>query len=267
MSAAVTTDDGRIIASRPASWIAGIAIDRPAKRNAFSPAMLDALASEFTKANRDSDVRVLLLHASGDHFTGGLDLGAMTDAGRIGELLFPGAETDPVGLFAPRVSKPVVIAVEGVCLTLGVELILAADITVCSTTARFGQVEVQRSVMAYAGATIRMVERFGWGNAMRYLLCGDLFDADEALRLGLVQQVVAAGEAYSTALNLAQTIAAAAPLAVQATIANAALSLREGQAAAIADLLPRARFLAATEDAVEGVTAFREKRPPIYSGR
>ena len=267
VSHAATSGDGTIVSSRLAPWIAGISIDRPAKRNAFTPAMLDALASAYADADRDPDVRVLLLHASGDHFTGGLDLAAMTDAARIGEPLFPGAAIDPVGLFAPRPAKPVVIAVEGVCLTLGVELILGADVAICSTTARFGQVEVQRSIMAYAGATIRMVERFGWGNAMRYLLTGDLFDSGEALRLGLVQQVVAPGKAYATALEIARTIASAAPLAVQATIANAGLSLREGQAAAIADLLPRARFLAATEDSAEGVDAFRDKRSPSYTGR
>lgn len=267
MSGVAGAAEQGIVVSRPAPWIAGIAIDRPAKRNAFTPAMLDALADAFVEAERDSEVRVLLIHANGDHFTGGLDLAAMTEAARIGEPLFPGAAVDPVGLFAPRLSKPVVVAVEGVCLTLGVELILAADIAVCSSTARFGQVEVQRSIMAYAGATIRMVERFGWGNAMRYLLTGDLFDAAEALRFGLVQQVVAPGEAYASALGIAETIARAAPLAVRMTIANAALALREGQTAAIADLLPRARFLAGTEDSAEGVAAFRDKRPPSYIGR
>lgn len=267
MSSVAVSGDGRIISSRPEPWVEALAIDRPTKRNAFTPAMLDALAAAYAKAEQDPEVRVLLLYASGDHFTGGLDLGAMTDAARIGEPLFPDATIDPVGLFAPRLSKPVVVAVEGVCLTLGVELILASDIAVCSDTARFGQVEVQRSIMAYAGATIRMVERFGWGNAMRYLLTGDLFDATEAMRLGLVQEVVAPGETYATALRLARTIASAAPLAVQATLANAALALREGQAASIADLLPRARFLASTEDSAEGVAAFRDKRPPNYSGR
>ena len=267
MSDSAASGDGRIRSSRPAPWVASIEIDRPAKRNAFTPAMLDALAAAYVEVERDAEARVLLLHARGDHFTGGLDLVAMTDAEKIGEPLFPGAAVDPVGLFAPRLSKPVIVAVEGVCLTLGVELILASDIAICSTAARFGQVEVQRSIMAYAGATFRMVERFGWGNAMRYLLTGDLFDADEALRLGLVQQVVTPGAAYATALGLAQSVAAAAPLAVQATIANATLGLREGHLAAIADLLPRARFLAGTEDSAEGVAAFRGKRAPNYTGR
>ena len=260
-------DDGRIVASRPAQGVAGIQIDRPAKRNAFTPGMLDALAEAYTKADRDPGVRIIFLHAAGVHFTGGLDLGRMTEAGRIGEPLFPAAGVDPVGLFGPRPAKPVVVAIEGMCLTLGVELTLAADVAVCSSTARFAQVEVQRSIMAYAGATIRMVERFGWGNAMRYLLTGDQFGADEALRLGLVQEVVEPGEAFEAGLALARSIAAAAPLAVQATIANAALAVRSGQQAAIADLLPRARFLAGTEDAVEGVAAFRDKRPPKFSGR
>lgn len=267
MTEPAASGGGQIRVSRPAPWVALVTIDRPAKCNAFTPAMLDALAAAYVEVEHDAEVRALLLNARGDNFTGGLDLAAMSDAKRIGEPLFPGSAIDPVGLFAPRLSKPVIVAVEGICLTLGVELILASDIAICSTSARFGQIEVQRSIMAYAGATIRMVERFGWGNAMRYLLTGDQFDADTAMRLGLIQQVTAQGEAYATALKLAQTIASAAPLAVQATIANAALGQREGHSAAISELMTRARFLAGTEDAAEGVAAFREKRAPKYSGR
>jgi enoyl-CoA hydratase len=184
----------------------------------------------------------------------------------MGEPLFRASDVDPVGLSGRRRTKPVVVAVEGPCLTLGVELILASDITVAGAGSRFGQVEVQRAIMAYAGATLRMVSRFGWGDAMRYLLTGDMFDAGVALRLGLVQEVVPDRGAYAAALAIADRIAEAAPLAVRETLRNATLAVEQGWDAAVRDLVPTAKRLAATQDAQEGEAAFRARRAPIYRG-
>ena len=90
-----------------------------------------------------------------------------------------------------RVSKPIVMAVQGICFTIGIELMLAADIRIASEGSRFGQIEVRRGLYPVGGATLRMVQEFGWGNAQRYLLTGDEFGAQEAHRIGLVQEVVA----------------------------------------------------------------------------
>jgi enoyl-CoA hydratase len=258
--------DGRIRRDRPSDRVASIGIDRVAKRNAFTPHMLDELASAYTEAEDDDQVRVILLHGCGGHFTSGLDLPRMVEAGRVGQPLFSQAGVDPVGLFGRVRTKPVVVATEGICFTLGVELILAADIAIAAEDSQFAQLEVLRSLMPYAGATIRMVDRFGWGNAMRYLLTGDIFDVATGYRLGLVQEVVAPGATYGAALAIAERIAAAAPLAVRSTLANSMLLTRAGTQAAIEDLLPRAAALADTRDATEAVTAFLEKRTPHFTG-
>ena len=109
--------------------------------------------------------------------------------------VYPVGSVDPLSLRPPIRTKPLVCAVQGICFTLGIELMLAADIVVAADDCRFAQIEVKRGIMPAGGATIRMVERAGWGNAQRYLLTGDEFGAAEALRLGFVQEVVPAGQA------------------------------------------------------------------------
>ena len=244
-----------------------IGIDRVPKRNGFSEKMVIELAEAFDRMEHDAAIRCGVLHALGPHFTAGLQLDQLTpwfEAGR--HLALPG-KVDPYNLRPPLRTKPVVAAVQGICFTAGIELMLAADLVVAAQDCRFGQIEVKRGIMANHGATIRMVERAGWGNAMRYLLTGDEFDAETAFRLGFVQEVVETGRQLDRAIELAERIAAQAPLAVQATIRNAAQAVEHGPAAAIAGLGPVQLRLMATEDAAEGVASFREKRDAKFSGR
>ena len=136
---------------------------------------------------------------------------------------------------------------------------------VAADSTRFAQLEVARGIMAFGGATIRL-PRLGWGDAMRWLLTGDFFDAAEALRIGLVQEVVPHGEQVDAAIAIAERIAAQAPLAVQATMANARLALNDPQAAA--DRLRRlVAMLAGTQDAQSAMTAFLSGRPIDFEGR
>src|SRR5690606_24050814 len=116
---------------------------------------------------------------------------------------------------------PVVVAVEGICYTVGLELILAADIAVAGEGSQFSQIEVQRAICAYGGATIRMVERAGWGNAMSVLLTGDVFSAQRAKEFGFIQWITPDGEAFEKALDIAKRIAQASPLAIKETLKNA----------------------------------------------
>ncbi len=240
-----------------------VTIDRPAKYNGFTPEMLDALARAYTEYEADPALWCLVLLAAGEHFTAGLQL----DRFEIDAPLLPRGCVDPLDLVHPRRTKPVVAAVKGICFTIGIELMLAADCVVAEAGTRFGQLEVRRGLMAYGGATMRMVERAGWGNAMRLLLTGDEFDAATALRLGFVQEVVPEGEGDLRALALADTIARQAPLAVRATRHNARVFVEHGTDAAVADLRAHLSEIAASDDFAEGVRSFKERRDAVFSGK
>jgi enoyl-CoA hydratase/carnithine racemase len=260
-------DPGRIAVRRIDGTILAIGLDRPAKRNGFTPEMAAALARAYTELEHDPALRVGVLHAEGAHFSGGIDLPRWAPSMQRGEGMFPDGLVDPLGLREPRRTKPVVCAVQGWCWTIGVELMLAADIVVAAEDARFAQLEVLRGVMATGGGTLRIAERAGLGNAMLYLLTGDGLDAHEAWRIGLVQRLVAPGAQFDEALAIARRIAAAAPLAVRATLRNARLASERGPQAAIDEFGPVQQALARSADAAEGVAAFRERRPPRFEGR
>lgn len=246
-----------------------IRINRPAKLNGFTPVMMQGLSSAYTRLERDEALRVGVLCAQGPHFTAGLDLPTIAPMMQRGERLFAHGDIDPfeLGLDGhPRRTKPLVVAVKGITFTLGIELMLAADVVVAAQDCRFSQLEVKRGIMATGGATLRMAQRAGAGNALLHLLTGDEFDASEALRLNFVQRVVAAGQELDEALRIAQAIAAQAPLAVRATIQSVRQCLEQGPVAAAGDFVSVQRRLAATNDALEGVASFKEKRPPAFSG-
>ena len=258
--------EGRIH-SRLKDGVFLIGIDRPAKLNGFTPEMLRGLALAYTAYENDAAARCALVYAEGKHFTAGLDLPRVAPHLGSDSLMVNEGEIDPFDLRAPFRSKPVVFAVQGICFTLGIELMLAADIVIAASDTRFSQLEVKRGLMPTGGATIRMVERAGWGNAMRYLLTGDEFDPATALRLGFIQEVVEPGEQFGRALEIATDIVKQAPLAVDATINSARLALHEGPASAVAQFGSTQRTLLASEDFQEGLRSFKDKREPRFSGR
>jgi enoyl-CoA hydratase/carnithine racemase len=254
----VTERDGRIF---------HIVLDRADKMNAFDLRMLRELAEAVTEYEADESLWCAMLSANGDNFTTGLDLAEVGPAVKAGASLFPEDSVDVLSLHEPRRKKPLVMAVQGWCLTIGIELLLAADIRLAAEGTRFGQIEVNRGIFPFGGATIRLPEIAGWGNAMRWLLTGDKFGTDEALRLGLVQEVVPADELHDKALDIARTVAKRAPLGVWATLRSSRTAQLEGTDAAVAELLVIARELMDSEDAAEGIRSFLERREGDFKGR
>ncbi len=238
-------------------------IDRTRKMNAFDLPMLKSLMAAFTEYENNDQYRCAVLFAHGDHFSAGIDLTQVHPR----HFIPPPGMIDPMGIYGPTRSKPLVTALHGRCLTIAIELALASDICVAADNARFGQIEVKRGVFPAAGATIRLVPLAGWGNAMRYLLTGDEFDAHEAFRIGLVQEVAPLGQQLDAAVAIAERIAAQAPLAVRATLLSARKAIAEGPAAAFNDLLPQFEKLQKSEDAKEGLNSFVERRTARFTGR
>ena len=244
-----------------------IGLDRPAKRNAFDQAMFDQLGLAYGELEHDDDLRCGILFAHGDHFTAGLDLAQLAPSLGQDLLRLPAGAIDPFGLNESRLSKPMVCAVQGICLTVGLELLLATDIRIAATNTHFAQLEVKRGLYPFGGATIRFARETGWSNAMRYLLTGDEFSAHEALRMGLVQEVVEPGQQLRRAEELAQTVAAQAPLAVRATLTAARLAFTEGEEAAVKRLIPDLQPLLQSEDIKEGIQSFNERRQAHFQGK
>ena len=246
-----------------------IGVDRAAKRNAWNLQVIDEVGAAYDEL-ASSDARCGLVFGHGDHFSAGLDLAEVLPAvERDGPAVLSGSSAhDPFGMYGPPVPKPVVLAVQGVAFTLSIELALASDIVVAADDVRFRQLEVGRGILPFGGATLRAPRQLGWGNAMRWILTGEEFGAAEAHRIGLVQEVVPAGQQRDRALQIARLVAAQAPLGVQGTLANARLAERADDDAAaarhLAELLPP---VIASEDAAEGVRSFVERREARFTGR
>lgn len=243
-----------------------IGLDRPEKYNGLTPKMFSELADALGELERDPALRVGVLFGHGKHFTAGLDLPKWVDGMKTGGRdRTASTRVDPFGL-SRKCSKPVVCAVHGITYTAGIEFMLACDISIAADDCRFSQLEPKRGIMATGGATFRFVERGGFGNAMYHLLLVDEFDAEEAKRCGLVQEIVPAGTQLDRALVLAEKIARLAPQAIQATKEAARVYLEQGERAAIATYGEVQQRLAKTADAAEGVRSFVERREPKFTG-
>ena len=246
-----------------------IELTRSEKRNAFDFEMYRDLSLAYGELHHNSNLHCGLLFAQGDHFTAGLELNEwapLFSKGRFPDL--PENSIDPLGLDEEnRLCKPMVIAVQGLCLTIGIELLLATDIRVAASNTRFSQLEIKRGLYPVGGGTIRLMQEVGWGNAMRYLLTGDEITAQEALRIGLVQELTEPGKQIDRALDIATTISKQAPLGVRATLASARLARTQGEKPAFARLLPDLIPIMESEDFKEGIQSFIERREAKFKGR
>ena len=259
-----TAQAGRVRQERH-DHILKIVIDNPAKMNAFSPEMMEELSAAFTLLDRDDDLWVGVLCAEGKHFTAGLDMPKFFGPTAI-KVDRPSGNIDPFGL-TNRCRKPIVTAIQGVCFTVGIEIMLAGDIVVSADDARLCQMESKRGIAPLGGAHFRFLTRAGWGNSMYHLFLCDEFSAAEAHRIGLVQEVVPVGQQVTRAMELAQIIASNAPLGIQVTKEAGLKFIEAGEQAAI-DVIPeiRGRVLD-SEDAKEGIQSFVERRAAVFKGR
>lgn len=243
-----------------------IGLDRTDKRNAFDSHMIDDLSKALTEYEHDHELRCAVIYAHGDHFTAGLDLAELQSKMASGIFSKDPNIINPWGTSGRLRKKPVIVAVHGYCYTAGIELLLNADIAIAQNNTQFTQIEVLRGILPFGGATSRFVKSAGWSNAMRYLLTGDLFDAQTALNLNLITEVTAE-KPLNRAIELANRIALAAPLAVQATLAAAKDAMAMGELQAFEQLDQHLKPLLATQDVKEGVNAMIEKREPRFVGK
>jgi enoyl-CoA hydratase len=256
------------VRARREGHVLEIVVDRAEKMNGFTPEMFDALSNCLTELDEGRDLWVGLLSFAGDNTTAGLDLPRFAGAMMSGER-DASADLDPrVDPFAlrRRCSKPIVMAVQGVTYTIGIEMMLAADIVIAADDSRFCQMEARRGLAVFGGAHVRYVERAGWGNAMYHLLRADEFDALRAREIGFVQEVVPAGTQIERAREVALEICANAPLAVQEIRRGAAVYLERGESAAFSEIPEMRRRTAGSKDFAEGIASFREKRAAQFTG-
>ena len=245
-----------------------IGIDRPTKLNGFTPEMFQQMAQAFTEYENNSEALCALVFSHGPHFTAGIDLPKIAPYMKSGnrEYLYPKGLIDPLGLKGLIRTKPVVCAVRGITFTYGLELSLACDVTIAADNCRFSQLEVLRGIMPTGGATIRFVQRAGWGNAMKYLLSGMEFNSEEALKMNIVQEVVPTDKVFTRAKEISGNIASAAPLAVKETIKSAKIALEQGRESAVSEFDSVQEMLASSNDAKEGVESFKSKQKPNFKG-
>jgi enoyl-CoA hydratase len=242
-----------------------IIIDNPTKLNAFHPDMMEQLSEALTVLDRTPELRVGVLCAEGKHFTAGLDMPKFFGPSAI-ERSRPAGNIDPFAL-QNRCRKPIVTAVHGIVFTVGIEMMLAGDIVIAADDCRFCQMEAKRGIAPLGGAHFRYLSRAGWGDAMYHLLLCDEFDSARAYKIGFVQEVVAAGQQIERAMEIAQLIAANAPLGIQVTKAGALKYDEVGEAAAIAFIDDIRDLVLDSDDAREGIQSFVERRAAVFTGK
>lgn len=248
--------------------LAVITIDRPGVLNALNSQVLDELSAALSELETDRNVRAIVLTGAGPKaFAAGADIGELNALPGA----FQGAEKARTGqavtMQIERLKKPVIVAINGFALGGGCELAMAGDIRIAGENARFGQPEVNLGLIPGYGGSQRTTRLTGKGMAMYLCLTGEMIDAQEALRIGLVQKVVPQDALLEEAKNIGRTIALKAPLAIEAC----KRAINGGAHLPIADALELEALefgtLVNTADFKEGTSAFLEKRKPQWTGK
>jgi enoyl-CoA hydratase len=237
-----------------------ITINRPEARNAFNLAVARGLADAMDELDSTPELSVAIVTGAGGNFCAGMDLKAFV-AGEV-----PSIPGRGIGFTEQPPRKPVIAAVEGYALAGGTEIVLATDLVVASKAAKFGIPEVKRGLVAGGGGLLRLPHRIPYQKALELALTGDSFTAEQAVQWGFVNVLTEPGEALAGALALAERISANGPLAVAATkeiiVKSAGWSEDEMWKKQQELLTP----VFSSKDAIEGATAFAEKRAPNWTG-
>jgi enoyl-CoA hydratase len=243
--------------------LAILTINRPEAMNSLTRDMLTALDDAFAEFNGDPDLWVAVLTGAGDKaFSAGMDLKEAIPLLTSGDQL--GYE-DPTKRQFSDIFKPIIAAVNGVCIAGGLETLQATDLRIAAEHATFGLGEVRWGIIPAGGSHIRLPRQIPWAVAMELLLTGEPIDAQRAFQIGLVNRVVPRGEALAGAVELAEKITRNGPLAVRTAKEIAVRSLGQ-EAGFILEKSLGARVFE-SDDAKEGPRAFAEKRPPRFTGR
>ncbi|WP_037585229.1 enoyl-CoA hydratase [Stenoxybacter acetivorans] len=252
-----------VLTEYPAQYVALVRLNRPEARNALNNEVRRQLAHVFTELSGNADIRAIVLTGGDEVFAAGADIKDMTTATTISMYQ---RHAERYWQAIADCPKPIIAAVNGYALGGGCELAMHADIIIAGEGARFGQPEVKVGVMPGAGGTQRLIRAVGKFQAMRLLFTGCMVKAPEALRMGLVSEMVADGETVARAVEMAQEIAKMPPIAI-AQIKEVVLSGMDLPLDAALTLERKAfQLLFSSQDQKEGANAFVEKRTPNYQG-
>lgn len=266
---AVDTGTDQLLAERD-GHVLTLTLNRPERLNAISGPMMKNLARLLKEANRDPEVRAIILTGSGRGFCAGLDLvdsgpGARANAEPQVQQLFGMDDAPPIALW--QMDKPVICALNGAAAGYGMDLALLCDMRIAGESGHMACVTAKRNLLPESGGTWLLPRLIGWGKAAELFFRGRVVGAQECKELGIVNEVVPDDELMATARQWAAEIAANAPMAVQATKRMMRQGVDETYETTVDHLLVHLRVLFGMEDFKEGVEAFMEQREPEFTGR
>jgi enoyl-CoA hydratase len=246
-----------------------LGINRPSIRNRIDPETFEKLAEAYYQYDYDPSLRAAVLFGHGENFSRGIDVEGFKSLAGTGKPWIASTGTiDPLAKRAPRLAKPLIVVAHGDTWNMAHELFLVADIRIASADTRFGQDENTHGRFPGGGATVRFVREAGWGNAMRYMLTGDHWNAEQAYQIGIVQQVARRPEeALEAGIQIANKIAACGPLGIKSTLLSAHLAIDSAETDSLSRLDAQFGALFHTRDFQEGREAEAQGRTAVYEGR